>query len=54
VLTRLTGRSFAGRAAAASGAGLADGIELRADEAAGRKIGIAVGKRALALARRYR
>ena len=53
VLTALTGRSFAARAAAAGRAGLANGIELRADDTAGRRIGIAVGKRALWLARRY-
>ena len=53
VLSAMTGRSFAARAAAASRAGLAEGIELRVDERAGQRIGVAVGRRALALARRY-
>jgi hypothetical protein len=53
VLTALTGRSFAPEAARASRAGLENGIELRADETAGRTVGIVVGKRALALALRY-
>ena len=52
VLRGLTGRSFAAQAAQASRSGLASGIELRADETAGRAIGVEVGKRALALARR--
>jgi hypothetical protein len=41
------------QAAQGSRAGLANGIELRADETAGRRIGITVGKRALARALRY-
>jgi Na+-translocating ferredoxin:NAD+ oxidoreductase RnfD subunit len=53
VLRGLTGRSLAVQAAQASRAGLANGIELRADETAGRRIGITVGKRALARALRY-
>ena len=53
VLTALAGRSFAQEAARASRAGLESGIELRADQTAGRAIGIAVGMRALAFARRY-
>lgn len=53
VLTGLTGRSFTAQAARTSRAGLENGIELRADETAGRRIGVAVGKRALARALRY-
>jgi Na+-translocating ferredoxin:NAD+ oxidoreductase RnfD subunit len=49
VLGTLTGRSFAARATAASRAGIADGTELAADVAAGRRLGTRIG--ALALAR---
>ena len=48
VLTALTGRSFAREAARASSAALANGIETPADDLAGRKLGIAVARRALA------
>ncbi|HEX6761687.1 MAG TPA: FG-GAP-like repeat-containing protein [Gaiellaceae bacterium] len=53
VLSALTGRSFAREAAQASASGLADGIQLPADVAAGRKLGAEAGRRALAAARRY-
>jgi hypothetical protein len=48
VLTALTGRSFEREAERASEAALANGIETPADAAAGRTLGIAVGRRALA------
>jgi hypothetical protein len=48
VLGTLTGRSFAARAAAASRAGIADGTELAADVAAGRRLGARIGGLALA------
>jgi hypothetical protein len=48
VLTTLTGHSFEQEAERASAAALANGIETRDDEAAGRKLGTAVGRRALA------
>ncbi len=47
VLTALTGRSFAAQAQRLATAGLAEGIETPADEAAGRTLGKAIGKRAL-------
>jgi hypothetical protein len=53
VLRAATGRSFASAAAKASTAGLAAGIELPADERAGKKLGTAAGTKAWALARRY-
>jgi Na+-translocating ferredoxin:NAD+ oxidoreductase RnfD subunit len=52
VLTSLTGRSFAAQAERMSVAGLAEGIETPADEAAGRALGEKVGKLALARTRR--
>jgi hypothetical protein len=48
VLTALSGRSFEREAVRASGAALANGIETPADELAGRKLGVAIGKQALA------
>ena len=48
VLTALSGRSFEREATRASGAALANGIETPADELAGRKLGVAIGKQALA------
>jgi hypothetical protein len=48
VLTKLTGRSFEREAARASAAALANGLETPADAAAGRALGTAIGKRALA------
>jgi hypothetical protein len=48
VLTALTGRSFAARAARIARAGVADGTELAADAAAGRTLGRAIGRLALA------
>ena len=48
VLTALTGRSFAAEAHRFATAGLAEGIETPADEAAGRTVGVMVGKLALA------
>ncbi len=48
VLSALTGRSFAQAAQRLGTAGLAEGIETPADEAAGRTLGIEVGKLALA------
>jgi hypothetical protein len=48
VLTALTGHSFAAQAERMSAAGLAEGIETPADEAAGRTLGKQVGKLALA------
>jgi hypothetical protein len=48
VLTALTGRSFKRDAERASEAALANGIETPADDAAGRELGTAIGKRALA------
>ena len=48
VLTALTGRSFAAQAERLSSAGLAEGIETPADEAAGRTLGTKIGKLALA------
>jgi len=48
VLTALTGGSFATQAERLSAAGLADGIETPADEAAGRALGTKIGKLALA------
>jgi hypothetical protein len=50
VLTALTGHSFAAEALRFSTAGVAEGIETPADEAAGRTLGLKIGK--LALARR--
>jgi hypothetical protein len=50
VLTALTGHSFAAEALRLSTAGVAEGIETPADEAAGRTLGLKIGK--LALARR--
>ena len=50
VLTALTGRSFAAQAERLATAGLSEGIETPADEAAGRIVGLSVAK--LALARR--
>ena len=47
VLTALTGHSFEREAVRASDAALGNGIETPADNAAGRKLGIAVGRRAL-------
>ena len=54
VLTALGGRSFAGRAAAASRLGVSEGIELHEDAAAGRWIGVRAGDRALARIRTLR
>src|SRR5579884_462520 len=51
VLTALTGRSFAAQAARLAAAGVGAGIETPADEAAGRKLGGAVGRLVLAKAR---
>ncbi|MGH3002976.1 MAG: FG-GAP-like repeat-containing protein [Gaiellaceae bacterium] len=51
-LTASTGRSFSRQAAQASGAGLKDGIETPADEAAGRALGMRVGKLAVSRAAR--
>jgi hypothetical protein len=48
VLGKLTGQAFAADAARAASAGVADGIQTPADEAAGRALGVAVGKAALA------
>ncbi|HEX6788853.1 MAG TPA: FG-GAP-like repeat-containing protein [Gaiellaceae bacterium] len=48
VLTALTGRSFEHDAERASSAALANGIETPVDDAAGRALGTAIGKRALA------
>jgi hypothetical protein len=48
VLTALTGRSFEREASRSSGAALANGIETPADATAGRTLGIAVARRALA------
>jgi Na+-translocating ferredoxin:NAD+ oxidoreductase RnfD subunit len=47
VLTALTGHSFAAQAHRLATAGVAEGIETPADEAAGRTLGEAIGKRAL-------
>jgi Na+-translocating ferredoxin:NAD+ oxidoreductase RnfD subunit len=52
VLSRLTGRSFAAEAAASGLIGVENGTALPADAAAGRAVGNAVGKRALAKALR--
>ena len=54
VLTALTGRSFEREVALLGRAGVAAGIETRADEESGRRLGTAVGRRALrdSLARR--
>ncbi len=49
VLKSLTGQSFAAQARKLATSGLAEGIETPADEAAGRAVGTAVGKRALGL-----
>jgi Na+-translocating ferredoxin:NAD+ oxidoreductase RnfD subunit len=54
VLTALTGRSFAAQAQRLATAGLAEGIETPADEAAGRAVGATAGKLALARTRRQR
>ena len=48
VLTALTGRSFDREAERASAAAVANGIETRADDVAGRRLGTAIGRRALA------
>jgi Na+-translocating ferredoxin:NAD+ oxidoreductase RnfD subunit len=48
VLGKLTGRSFAARAAAASREGIVDGTQLAADVAAGRRLGTRIGSLALA------
>jgi Na+-translocating ferredoxin:NAD+ oxidoreductase RnfD subunit len=48
VLTALTPRSFAAQTQRLATAGLAEGIETPADEAAGRALGKQIGKRALA------
>ena len=53
VLTSATGRSFARTAATAGRSGLEAGIDIPADDVAGRKLGITVGKNAWSLARRY-
>ncbi|HVC88014.1 MAG TPA: FG-GAP-like repeat-containing protein [Gaiellaceae bacterium] len=53
VLTALTGRSFNPRAARASSAGVANGIETPADERAGRALGARAGKLAQTQALRY-
>ena len=53
VLTHATGRSFASTAVRAGASGLEEGIDLRADDLAGRKLGAAIGKRAWSLASRY-
>ena len=52
VLSALTGRSFEAQAAAASAAALTGGIDTPGDLVAGRQIGTAVGRLALAAARR--
>ena len=54
VLSRLTGRPFAARAALLSASGVRDGIQTPPDSARGREIGTTVAQRALALAARYR
>lgn len=53
VLTALTGRSFDRQAGQMSRSGVEGGIDIPADDLAGRKMGIAVGKAARSLARRY-
>jgi len=53
VLSALTGRSFARQAEAAEQSSVENGINLPADVAAGRKLGVRVGKLALARAKRY-
>jgi hypothetical protein len=52
VLTSLTGHSHAAQAQRLARAGVAEGIETPADEAAGRTLGMKVGKLAVAQARR--
>jgi hypothetical protein len=52
-LTSLTGRSFGARAQQAAEAGLAEGIQVPVDVAAGRSLGRKVGARAVATAARY-
>jgi len=54
VVRALTGRSFAGRAAAASRYGVEEGVELPADAAEGRRIGDRVARLALAKLRNSR
>jgi hypothetical protein len=53
VLSALTGKSFVHQAAQASDSGATTGIDLPADDRAGRLLGQQVGKLALALAKRY-
>jgi len=53
VLTPATGRSFARTAAKAARSGLEAGVDTPADDLAGRKLGVVVGKKAWSLARRY-
>ena len=53
VLTRATGRSFAAAAGRASASDVAAGIDIPADVAAGRKLGVAAGRSAWSLAQRY-
>ena len=53
VLASATGRSFVRSAVQAGRSGFGAGIDLRADDLAGRKLGVATGKRAWSLARRY-
>lgn len=53
VLTSATGRSFARTAVKAGRSGLEAGIDIPADDLAGKKLGVAVGKNAWSLARRY-
>ncbi len=53
VLTSATGRSFARTAVKAGRSGLEAGIDIPADDLAGRKLGVVAGKNAWSLARRY-
>jgi hypothetical protein len=47
------GRAVARTAAQAARSGLGAGIDIPADDTAGQKLGLAAGRKALALARRY-
>jgi Na+-translocating ferredoxin:NAD+ oxidoreductase RnfD subunit len=53
VLDRSTGRSYDAAAAQAGRAGVATGIDIPADDSAGRALGTEIGKRAWSLAQRY-
>ena len=53
VLSAATGRSFAREAATAGRSGLVTGIDIPADDLAGKKLGVAVGRNAWSLAQRY-